>query len=145
MFIGIQGAGKSEFYKQHFYKTHIRLNLDMLKTRYREQLLVEACLQAKQPLVIDNTNPTAEDRQRYIDPAKIHGFRVIGYYFRSSLSECMARNRQREGKACVPAPAIAATHKKLQLPRYEEGFDRLYYVYIDGNGTFVVEEYQDEI
>ena len=62
IFMGLQASGKSSFYLQNFYKTHIRLNLDMLKTRHREDILFEACLVAKQPLVIDNTNPTIDDR-----------------------------------------------------------------------------------
>ena len=52
LFIGIQATGKSEFYKRNFYKTHIRINLDMLKTRHRERILIGACLTAKQPFVI---------------------------------------------------------------------------------------------
>ena len=53
----------------------------MLRTRYREELLLKACLDAKQPFVVDNTNPTSEERARYIEPAKQAGFRVFGYYF----------------------------------------------------------------
>ena len=73
IFIGIQATGKSEFYKRRFYNTHIRINLDMLKTRNKEKILVEACLEAKQPFVVDNTNPTLADRKKYIDPAKNKG------------------------------------------------------------------------
>jgi hypothetical protein len=54
IFIGIQGLGKSSFYRERFFNTHIRINLDMLKTRRREQLLLQACLNAKQPFVVDN-------------------------------------------------------------------------------------------
>lgn len=60
IFIGIQGAGKSTFYRHHFFNTHIRINLDMLKTRHREQIFLQACLEAKQPFVVDNTNPTVD-------------------------------------------------------------------------------------
>ena len=81
IFIGIQGSGKSTFYKERFVDTHIRINLDMLKTRHREQYLVNACIVAKQAFVVDNTNPTRADRSRYIEPAKAAGFKVIGYYF----------------------------------------------------------------
>jgi len=38
IFIGIQATGKSEFYKRRFYNTHIRINLDMLKTRNKEKI-----------------------------------------------------------------------------------------------------------
>ncbi|WP_197529108.1 ATP-binding protein [Aeoliella mucimassa] len=36
VFIGLQASGKSTFYKQRFVDTHMRLNLDMLRTRYRD-------------------------------------------------------------------------------------------------------------
>jgi len=32
IFTGIQAVGKSTFYKEHFFTTHVRINLDMLKT-----------------------------------------------------------------------------------------------------------------
>ena len=37
IFIGIQASGKTEFYKQNFFKTHVRISMDMLKTRHREE------------------------------------------------------------------------------------------------------------
>lgn len=102
IFIGIQASGKSTFYREYFLNSHIRLNLDMLKTRHREKILVQACLEAKQPFVVDNTNPTLEDRQRYILPAKNNKFRVIGYYFPPDLENCQQRNLQRPAKQIVP-------------------------------------------
>ena len=66
VFIGIQGTGKSSFYRERFHRTHVRVNLDMLRTRHREQLLFVACLEGKTPLVVDNTNVTRADRARYL-------------------------------------------------------------------------------
>ncbi|MEQ9548531.1 MAG: hypothetical protein RIM23_02765 [Coleofasciculus sp. G3-WIS-01] len=37
--IGIQASGKSSFCRDRLYNTHIRINLDMLKTRHREAIL----------------------------------------------------------------------------------------------------------
>jgi predicted kinase len=145
IFIGIQAAGKSTFFKERFFDTHIRINLDMLKTRHREKLLLEACLQAKQSFVVDNTNPTVEDRQRYINPAKAAGFEVIGYYFASPISGALQRNRHREEKQRIPDGGIRATYRKLQIPAYTEGFDRLYYVKTDSQDQFVILEWQDEV
>jgi hypothetical protein len=68
--IGIQGTGKTTFCRQRFFDTHVRLSLDMLKTRYREDLLISACIVAKQPFVVDNTNITQVNRERYIRPAR---------------------------------------------------------------------------
>jgi len=47
------------------------------------RIIFQAFLQAKQPIVVDNTNPTKKDRAMYIIPVKEAGFKVIGYYFPS--------------------------------------------------------------
>ena len=57
----------------------------MLKTRRRERILLNACLEAKQPFVVDNTNVTREARAEYISQAKASRFSVVGYYFKSAL------------------------------------------------------------
>jgi len=145
IFIGIQATGKSTFYKERFFKTHIRINLDMLKTRSSEDILLDACIKAKQPFVVDNTNPSIEDRKKYIDIAKNAKFRVVGYYFQSNIADAIMRNEKREGKECIPLAGIKSTHAKLQLPSLEEGFDELYYVKIDDENKFVVEEWKNEI
>lgn len=140
IFVGIQASGKSSFYRERFFNTHLRINLDMLKTRHREQLLLHACIEAKQPFVVDNTNPFVEERAKYIELARSSGFRVVGYYFRSQPKEALARNNQRMGKARVPDKGILGTYKRLRVPTTEEGFDELYLVYIDETGCFIVEE-----
>lgn len=142
IFMGAQACGKSTYYKLNFVDTHIRLNLDMLKTRYREKLLFEACLEAKQSFVIDNTNPLKTDRARYIGSAKKSGFEVKGYYFSSSVKEAVERNHKRGGD--LPDHAILCTCGKLELPDYEEGFDKLYFVKIIDN-HFQTEEWNHEL
>ena len=62
LFIGIPAVGKSTFYQERFFTTHVRINLDMLKTRAREFLLIHACLAGKQPFVVDNTNTLIRER-----------------------------------------------------------------------------------
>lgn len=144
IFIGLQASGKSMFFLERFYSTHIRLNMDMLKTRHRENILFNACLEAKQPVVIDNTNPTREERKKYIDACKKAKFLVIGYYFQSKIEECLLRNNNRIGKEKIPDVGLRGTYKKLQPPTYEEGFDELYYVSISDN-QFLVSEWKSEI
>lgn len=125
--IGIQGSGKSTFYQHHLSEmTHV--NLDTLRTRHREEELISDCLLNYRSFVVDNTNPTRADRERYISAAKAHGFHIIGYFMESKLQACIARNNLRSGKAKIPAKAIAATSNKLELPSYSEGFDELYFV-----------------
>jgi predicted kinase len=144
IFIGIQATGKSTFFLERFYDTHIRISLDVLRTRSRENILLNACLKSGQKFVIDNTNPTIEDRQRYIVLAKEAKFEVIGYYFESNVADSLRRNRQRQGKKRIPDGGIRAAYHKLQIPTLNEGFDQLFYVSIDPQGSFMVEEWQDE-
>lgn len=146
LFIGIPASGKSTFYKERFFDTHIRINLDMLKTRKRETLILQACLAAKQPFVIDNTNVLKTERAPYIEQVRAAGFRVIGYYFQARLQEALERNRQRSGKANIPEKGLLARYSQLQIPSLDEGFDQLFYVTIaPENAGFTVKEWNDEV
>lgn len=136
--MGVQGSGKSTFYQKHLSNEYVRVNLDTLKTRYQEKLLIEKCLSEGKSYAVDNTNPTVQDRMRYIPPAKSEGYRVIGYLMESGVGECLARNAKREGKARVPDVAIYATSKKLEKPTLDEGFDELFIVKNDGVDMTVV-------
>lgn len=138
LFIGIQGAGKSTFYRERFFDTHVRINLDMLRTRKRERVLLEACLSARQPFVVDNTNVSAAERAVYIEAAKAVGFKVVGYYFVPDAAGSLRRNNRRAGKKAVPVPAVLGTLSRLEPPRLEEGFDELHEVEIGGSGAFVI-------
>lgn len=142
IFIGVQGSGKSTFYKERFADTHVRINLDMLRTRHRESLLLAACIQTQQPLVIDNTNPTRDERARYISLLKAASMRIRGFYFKSDIASCKARNAQRAEP--VPLPGLLGTHAKLELPRFDEGFDELSYVSCLDAGGFAIEPWRDQ-
>ena len=143
--IGIPASGKSTFCKEQLFNTHVRLNLDMLKTRHREKFLLQACIAAQQPFVIDNTNASPAERECFIMPASKAGFKVIGYYFSSKVQEALERNRLREGKARIHDSGIHGTAARLKLPSKAEGFDELWYVRMDGNGGFIIEEWNDEL
>ncbi len=145
IFTGLQGAGKSTFYRERFFGTHLRLNLDMLQTRRREALLLDACLAGRISLVADNTNPTIEERARYIAPARAAGFRVIGYYFDIPIAVCLKRNTARPASERVPPIGLYGTRKRLHQPIPDEGFDALYRVSIGDDGALIVEEWTLEI
>jgi predicted kinase len=81
-------------------------------------------------VVVDNTNPTAEDRRSLVELGHELGARIVGYYFEAEARECVERNRERRGKARVPNVAIYATAKKLVSPSRSEGFDELFRVRI---------------
>ncbi|MBE7896900.1 ATP-binding protein [Paenibacillus polymyxa] len=139
IFIGIQASGKSTFYKERFFKTHMRINLDMLKTRKRENMYLQTSIETMQRFVVDNTNPTVEERKKYIDACKNKGFKIIGYYFEPDYAESIKRNEQRTGKEYIPEIGIKSVMSKLEVPSYEEGFDEIYSV-ISSEGTFRIEK-----
>jgi predicted kinase len=115
--VGIQAAGKSTFYKQRFFATHVRISLDLLRTRHRERSLLEWCLAHGQPFVVDNTNPTVAERAAYIAPARAAGFRVVGYYFESNVPSSIRRNAVRSGNAACPRRRSAAPGGGWSCPR----------------------------
>ncbi|MDP0500037.1 MAG: AAA family ATPase [Verrucomicrobiota bacterium JB022] len=143
IFIGLQASGKSTFYRRQFFDTHVRISMDLLSTRHRERCILEACLATETRVVIDNTNPTREERARYIELLRARRYRIIGYYFSSPVAECLERNLRREGKARIPNVGLLGTAKKLQKPSLDEGFDELCYVKLE-NGAFVVQPWQPD-
>jgi predicted kinase len=124
---GVQGSGKTTLYRDRFLDTHVRVSMDLLRTRAREEAFVNLCLQTQQRFVVDNTNPTAADRRRYIEPARAAGFRVIGYLVEVDPTEALARNQERSHTRRVPAAGVIGTARRLIRPTPEEGFDELWH------------------
>lgn len=137
---GIQGAGKSTFCRERYWETHIRINYDMLRTRHREELIFAACIEARQPVVVDATNPTVEDRKRYIAPAMTAKFRIVGIEFQVPVELAIERNATRLGKKLVPAKGIYATVAKMQPLMYEEGFDEIWIARVSKKGIVCKEK-----
>jgi predicted kinase len=129
VFVGLQASGKSTFFRERFAESHQHVSKDLFpNNRYknrRQEHLLHAALSAGRSVVVDNTNPTPEDRRPLVRLGHEYGAKVLGYFFDASVSECLRRNEIREGKARVPDVAIYATAKKLVAPSIEEGFDEL--------------------
>lgn len=137
---GLQGAGKSTFCHDRYWDSHIRINYDMLRTRHREKLLVDACIDAKQPFVVDATNPTIEDRARYVTPAKSAKFRVIGIEFHVPVALAVERIATRPGNRKVPEKAVYITAAKLQSLSFDEGFDQIWLAFVTAEGIELKEK-----
>lgn len=132
VFAGLQGAGKSSFYRSRFAATHVHVSKDLLgrssgKERRQAARITEA-LAAGRSVVVDNTNPTRADRAPLIALGRAFGAAVVGYLFEVAVPEAMRRNETREGRARVPAVAILATARRFEPPIAEEGFDALFRV-----------------
>ena len=147
VFVGLQASGKTTFYRTHFARTHLLISKDLLRNNRRrarrQTQLVDDALKAGLSVVVDNTNPTRDDRSALITIGRHYGARVISYYFASALQDCLARNRGRTGTARVLDVALYATIKRLVPPSYAEGFDALYFVCLADEGTFDISAWQN--
>lgn len=146
LFIGLQGSGKSSFYRERFAATHVHVSKDLWpnarKREARQRRLVSEALGQGRSVVVDNTNPLTEDRSPLIAMGRERGARVVGYAFESELEACLARNAARVGRARVTDKAIHITWRKLRRPSYAEGFDALFHVRLGPEGGFHVSEWE---
>lgn len=141
LFAGLPGCGKSTYYKEHFFNTHLRISNDLLKTKNRSARLLDFCFETKMSFVVDNTNTTKEVRSKIIqacDEAAVkqkESIKKICYYFECDSKICLERNENRTGKDKVPKQAIFSKAKEFEIPELEEGFDEMYI--IDSTGTII--------
>jgi predicted kinase len=148
IFVGLQASGKSTFFRERLSATHVHVSKDLFRNNRnpnrRQAQLIERALEQGSSVVVDNTNPTVEDRLTLIELGREFGAKIIGYYFGSDTRRCVGRNRRRFGKERVPDVAIFATAKRLVAPSFSEGFDELFRVHITDDSTFEVRPYADE-
>jgi predicted kinase len=136
---GVQGSGKTSLYVERFVDTHLRVSLDVLRTRAREEALVRLCLDTGQRFVVDNTNVTPAERRRYVEPARAAGFRVVAYLVEVDVAEALARNAERAAGRRVHTAGVVGTGRRLQRPTPEEGFDELWHATAAQGGGWRIE------
>ena len=122
---GVQCSGKSTLYQQKFAETHVRINLDTLRSRRKEMALFSSLIEEQRMVVIDNTNPTMQDRAKYISAAKQVNYRVVGIQLDVPISIAVARNLARINQAKIPDGIIQSTFRKMQPLSLSEGFDEI--------------------
>ncbi len=133
VFVGIPASGKTTFFKEYLLPLgYEHINLDTLRTRHREALLLEECFESGKSFVVDNTNVSYDLRGRYVRMAHDAGYHVTCIFFQSRIKDCLARNNARGGN--VPDCAVANMSRNLQLPKADEGFDELFFARITQGG-----------
>lgn len=146
--IGLQASGKTTFASSRFGENYRYVSKDLLrnnsKPARRQRQLIEEALQQGLSVVVDNTNPTVEERKELIDLGRLYHAEITGYFFDVPLKQSLERNHAREGKARVPDIAIFATLKKLTRPSYAEGFTKLYSVSSKDDQGFDVIDWKEE-
>jgi predicted ABC-type ATPase len=136
---GVQGSGKTTLYRDRFSDTHVRISLDLLKTRSREAAFLRLCLDTRMPFVVDNTNATAAERARYIEPAREAGFTVAGYLVEVDFALASGRIAGRGGRARVADSGLRDVARRFVRPAPEEGFAELWHATAPADGGWRIE------
>ena len=139
--IGLPGAGKTTFFREHLARTHVHVSKDRMgsaRDKGRRQVEEAArALRAGRSVAVDNTNPASADRAPLIALGRQAGARVVAYVLLTPAREAAARNRARTAPERVPDVAVFVTAKRLQPPTPAEGFDAVFGVRAEG-GRFEV-------
>lgn len=129
--VGIPGSGKTTYAKT-FYPNYMRINLDTLHTRNKEDEEIANSLTDGRDLIIDNTNATKKARSKYVQMAKLFGIPIRVIYLKIPVEVALTRNASRQGKERVPDSAVRFYDRILQAPTLGEGFDRIDVVDMSG-------------
>jgi len=131
LFVGSPASGKSTFWKNHL-PDYIRVNNDTLKTAEKCLKVMREALTSGKSCVIDNTNPTAEVRARYLSvaqelhiPARCFLFRLpkeLAFHL-DTLRE-VNKHRTHLSKRVGSMP-IHTFFKKFEEPQVQEGFEEV--------------------
>ncbi len=137
---GLQGSGKSTFYRTRFAATHAHVSKDLFPSardkRRRQRELVLAAAREGRSAVVDDTNVRRADREALVALAREAGMRPVCYWFPPDVAASLARNARREGRARVPDVAIYATRARREPPTRDEGWDELGLVQAGEGGAF---------
>jgi predicted kinase len=139
VFVGLQGSGKSAFYRSRYSGTHLHVSKDLFpaharRKQERQMRQVEEALATGRSVVVDNTNARRADRAPLVEAGRRFGARLIAVHFTASVAEALRRNAGREGRARVPDVAIFTTARRTETPVREEGFDEVLRVRMDVDG-----------
>ena len=136
---GIQGSGKTTLYRDRYLETHVRISLDLLRTRPREARFLAACLETRQRFVVDKVNETVAERARYVAPALKAGFRVVAVLVEAPVPEAMARNERRPPARRVPVAGLLGARKRWEPPTLAEGFAEVWRASAADGGGWALE------
>ncbi|XP_065082814.1 uncharacterized protein F21D5.5 [Ochlerotatus camptorhynchus] len=128
--VGFPGSGKSHFVTTHLQpKGYVPINRDTLGSWQKCTSLLESSLRSGKRAVVDNTNPDADSRKRFVDIAR--KMKVPCRCFKMSVTYKQAKhnNTFREltdrTHASINDMVFNMYKSKYQEPSLEEGFEEI--------------------
>ncbi len=122
--IGLPASGKSTIAKISYPHYQI-ISLDEIENnsrRIEEDMILQNLVKGKS-VVIADTNLTRETRARLIEIAKEYNVHIVGVFLNFPRDLILKRNRNREEP--VPDSVIFKMQNELELPSYDEGFNKI--------------------
>jgi predicted kinase len=127
--VGLQGSGKTTWVARHLAGTHVVVSKDhwpnARRREARQRRVVAGLLADGASVVVDNTNPSPEDRAPLVAAARDAGVPVRAVLVDTAPEICRARNDAREGRSRVPPVGVFATLARFVPPSTAEGFERI--------------------
>lgn len=123
LLVGPPAAGKTTYCKDKLANYH-RISQDEMGRHEHFTNYLEA-LKKKHYIVVDRTNFDKTQRNKYLEAARLEGFRTKILIFEVDYKTCMERALAREGHPSVKTPkdaryALGAYFKNFQRPTPEE-------------------------
>lgn len=128
--VGFPGAGKSTFVKRHLIPAGYEyVNRDTLGSWQRCVSACSAALARGRPVVVDNTNPDPESRQRFVSCAREAAVPCRCLQFTASLEQarhnCRFRDMTQSGHVPVTDAVLFSYKKHFVAPDLSEGFSQI--------------------
>ncbi|XP_071785539.1 uncharacterized protein [Asterias amurensis] len=132
---GFPASGKSSFVKKHLLPhKYVHINRDTMGTWQKCVATTESALSKGQSVVVDNTNPDPESRQRYTACAKKAGVHCRCFIFDVSFTHARHNEKFRgmtaagKNHAMVSDMVFHSYKKKYKEPTPAEGFHAIVHV-----------------
>jgi len=128
--VGPQASGKSTLSTSDNFRDYVHLNSDTIKNINTLKKQFINGINKNQNVIIDNTNPSLETRQYYIQYAKQFEYTICCYFFdfpkilTKHLNQMRAQMTHNRIHA-IPMVAIHTYYKNLVTPSISEGFNEL--------------------
>ena len=127
--VGLQGAGKSTWVQEHLAQTHAVVSKDhwpnARRREARQTRVVRDLLAAGRSVVVDNTNPSPEERAALVELASEAGVPARAVWLDLPLETSLSRNLARSGRTQVPTVGVLATLRRFVPPSVDEGLARV--------------------